>query len=148
MMNLDHHLEHIAGPNCGQIYAYNGHRISVEDMKGCKTFQYFEVKGNYFLTGLGDDMNNRNTNWPTVFPARHGMNSLQVDFNDDNGINADQYGVPLHPTCLEIFKRASLHRYGVVDMKGLTLWWTREHSSGVIHSFPREQAVKAALKEG
>ncbi|XEV03491.1 hypothetical protein FSHL1_008778 [Fusarium sambucinum] len=164
MLDNDH-FEHVAGPTCRQIDGYNGHRISAEEMKGCKTFQClmyksqdwqqqsddqdFEVKGNYFLTGLGDEMNSRNTNWPYVFPARHGTTSLQVEYNDENVINADQYGMPFHPTCLEIFKRASLHRYGVVDMKALTLWWTREHSHSLAYyRFPREQAVKAALKEG
>ncbi|KAG8671981.1 hypothetical protein FPOAC2_05346 [Fusarium poae] len=163
MLDTDHLLEHIAGPNCNQTIAYNGHRISAEDMKGCNTFQClvykpedwqpqsddqeFEVKGNYFLSGLGDDMPSQNTNWPGIFPARHGTVSLQVDYNDENGINADQYGMPFHPTCLEIFKRVSLYRYGFVDMQGLTLWWTRAHSSSITAAFPREQAVKSSFKD-
>jgi hypothetical protein len=58
-------------------------------MKGCNTLQClqlkprnwkseahdqdFEHKSNYFLTGISDFMPSRDSGWPTVLPARHGV---------------------------------------------------------------------------
>ena len=60
--------EHIAGPACGHKGGYSGHRISVEEMRGCTTLQClvrkpdgwhpedddegFEREGRHFLSGL------------------------------------------------------------------------------------------------
>lgn len=48
--DLEQH-EHIAGPDCGNTGGYNGHRISVEEMKGCTTSQCLIPKA---LTGFQD----------------------------------------------------------------------------------------------
>ncbi|GKU20984.1 unnamed protein product [Fusarium langsethiae] len=151
-------VEHIPGPDCGQCAAYNGHRISVEAMKGCNTFQClvykpqgwqtqadddeFEAKGDYLLSGLGDEMPSRDIDWPTVFPQRHGADSPRADPCIWDLDEANEYAMPFHPTCLEIFKRVSLHRYSVVNIHGLTQWWRIENTYRDFHDFPREKVVK------
>ena len=85
--------EHIAGIDCHSTRGYSGHRISVEEMKGCRAIQVllgkqsdwkpeagdedFELEGNYFLSGLGDgspaDLELRH-----IRPARHGIERALV----------------------------------------------------------------------
>ncbi|RGP76878.1 hypothetical protein FLONG3_4961 [Fusarium longipes] len=155
--------EHIPGLNCSEHGAYNGHRISIAAMKGCNTFQClvrkpkdwkpqpddeeFEVKGECFLSGLGDDMPSRDVDWPTVFPGRHGISQPRADniIWDENEMG--EYAMPFHPTCLEIFKRASLKHSGVVDIQGLTQWWRLENDYDDFHAFPRHEAVKKAQEQ-
>ncbi|CAG1992596.1 hypothetical protein SNK03_005443 [Fusarium graminearum] len=154
---------HVAGPDCGHNGAYNGHRISLEAMRGCNTFQClvykpedwtpqtndedFESKGKYFLSGLGDDMPSRDMAWPSVFPHRHDVDSPRADECIWNQDEADEYAMPFHPTCLEIYKRVSLKRNGVVDIQGLTLWWRRENTYDDFHHFPRDQDVNDAQEQ-
>ncbi|UZP38137.1 hypothetical protein NXS19_005953 [Fusarium pseudograminearum] len=154
---------HVAGPDCGNNGAYNGHRISLEAMRGCNTFQClvykpedwtsqtndedFESKGKYFLSGLGDDMPSRDIDWPTVFPHRHDVDAPRADECIWNEDEADECAMPFHPTCLEIYKRVSLQRNGVVDIEGLTLWWRREGTYEDFHQFPRDQAVIDAQEQ-
>jgi hypothetical protein len=81
--------EHIAGPTCKHERGYNGHYITVEEMRGCGTLQClvrkvrgwqpedddldFERQSNSFLSGLSDFMPSRDSNSPDVIPARHGV---------------------------------------------------------------------------
>lgn len=84
---IDKKLEHIAGPGCKNTQGYHGHRISVEEMRGCHTAQCLaqkgdewalepsdldcELQGKSYLTGVLDRV-------PPVgstlrfAPARHG----------------------------------------------------------------------------
>lgn len=87
--------DHIPGPDCTAKTGYSGHRISVEQMKGCKSFQClmkkrpnwvpieddedFEIESDFFLTGLGTDMPSRDENSPRVFPARHGADEIELE---------------------------------------------------------------------
>lgn len=89
------YCEHIAGPDCTSRVGYNGHRVSLEEMKGCRTFQCllpkpsnwvpsnddeeFEIEGDYFLSGLGIDMPSRDENYPLVFPVRHGAEEIHPE---------------------------------------------------------------------
>jgi hypothetical protein len=66
----DGRKEHIAGPNCVDGRGYSGHRISLEEMNGCRAVQClllkkidwkpepsdqdFELNSKVFLTGIGD----------------------------------------------------------------------------------------------
>ncbi|KAJ3544657.1 hypothetical protein NM208_g2939 [Fusarium decemcellulare] len=149
--------EHISGPECDQNLAYNGHFISAEAMRGCTTLQClvrksedwkpepddeaFEASGHFFLSGLSDHMPDKFDSGPTVFPERHSTGMLQAEnwFRDPN--DAERCSMPFHPTCLDIFKRASLHRYGVVDIECLTQWWALEAAYDYFLAFPRHQAV-------
>ncbi|RSL98801.1 hypothetical protein CDV31_012432 [Fusarium ambrosium] len=150
--------EHISGPKCNQGDAYNGHNISVEAMRGCKTSQClirkpddwepepddeeFEVSGHFFLSGLNDSMPSRDMSCPEVVPERHGNNTPNADNCVWNADDAEDYCMPFHPTCFEVFKRVTLHRYGVVDIECLTQWWAHEANYEDFHAFPRHPAVE------
>lgn len=87
--------EHIAGPDCTIVAGYSGYRISLEEMKGCTSFQClmekrrdwqpieddegFELESDFFLTGLGIDMPSRDENSPTVLPVRHGADLIEPE---------------------------------------------------------------------
>jgi hypothetical protein len=88
-------LEHIAGPGCTDGRGYNGHNISVEETRGCSTFQClahkshslrpeaddeeFELHSDYFLTGIHNKMPARDEHWPCVIPSRHGVDAILTD---------------------------------------------------------------------
>ncbi|ETS74354.1 hypothetical protein PFICI_14220 [Pestalotiopsis fici W106-1] len=138
--------------------AFNGHAISAEDMFGCTTLQClvpkdndgewesesddeeFEKSGRFFLSGLCDTSPSRDMNWPTVFPSRHDCSSPKADNIFYITEEAEEYSMPFHPTCLEVFKRASMLRNGAVDYEGLINWWIIEGGDGY-YSFPRDPAV-------
>lgn len=152
--------EHISGPECDQSNAYNGHNISAEAMRGCRISQClirkpedwepepdddeFEISGHFFLSGLSDFMPSRDMSSPEVFPERHGTDMPHADNCIWEVDEAENYCMPFHPTCFELFKRASLHRYGVVDIECLTQWWALEANYDDFHSFPRHPAVESA----
>jgi hypothetical protein len=131
-------LEHVPSHDCEQMSAYNGNAISAEAMLGCNTAQClvrktshwkqelddedFEVEGRFFLSGLSDKMPSTDMNIPSFFPPRHGI----IEQNADNYIWDTEPGetaMPFHPTCLEIFKRASIFRDQVMDLDGLEHIW-------------------------
>lgn len=85
--------EHIAGPGCSATSAYNGNRITVQEMKGCRIVrclakkkegwqaedddQDFELESDYFLTGLGDGSPFEDT-LRNIKPARHDVSEIEV----------------------------------------------------------------------
>ncbi|KAI1842601.1 hypothetical protein JX266_011214 [Neoarthrinium moseri] len=156
--------EHIAGGsdcriNCLGLEGggYNGHNISFEDMRWCKTAQFlvrkpdqwcaapdddeFERSGHYFLSGLSDSVPHCDFK-SEVFPRRHDVSSP----NGQNVIgtleDGQDYAMPFHPACLEVFKRASLYRYGQIDIEGLADWWFLEATQQSFYDFPRHSAVQ------
>jgi hypothetical protein len=160
---IDGPLEHIPGPQCKSSWAYNGHRISVEAMRGCNTYQClvqkregwapesddeeFEASGHWFLSGLSDNMASRDAGSSSdVFPPRHDSGDPFAENHrwDDEA----EYALPFHPACLEIYKRASLHRRGVIDMDGLgTEWWHREIDYENLDDVPRHPYVREAKEQ-
>ncbi|KAK7417483.1 hypothetical protein QQX98_004603 [Neonectria punicea] len=162
-----HILEHIAGPNCkGQSWCgggYNGNNISVEEMRGCNTLQClvrkkrdwqpedddedFEREGKFFLSGLSDYMPSRDMDSPTVFPSRHHCADPRADTYIWDEADIDDYAMPFHPTCLEVFRRASLHRYGRIDYEALVGWWRVDGVEERFDEFPRHPAVQAASEQ-
>lgn len=84
-------LEHIAGPECMDPSGYNGHRLGVEEMKGCRTVQCliwkdehwksepddqdFETHGKHCLSGLTDSLDTDGRRSP-LRPGRHGMTTI------------------------------------------------------------------------
>ncbi|KAM5354731.1 hypothetical protein ACJ41O_001378 [Fusarium nematophilum] len=152
--------EHIAAKDCRCQLGYNGHRISAEEMQRSTTAQFlvpkrtlqswkpepddedFEKEGDYFLSGLVDRMGRKNDrHLPPVYPRRHdtsrpqGVNCLR------NPGSAATAAMPFHPSCLEVFKRASLRRLGRVDIKALTDWYQYEATISDFFNFPRHPAV-------
>ena len=94
---MEYQIEHIAGPGCVHRGGYHGHAISLQEMRGCNTFQFllwkgnisftdsdnddeeFELRSDYHLTGLGDFMPSRDDTAPYVDPVRHGANQVCGD---------------------------------------------------------------------
>ncbi|KPM43224.1 hypothetical protein AK830_g3373 [Neonectria ditissima] len=162
-----HILEHIAGPDCvGESWCgggYNGNNISVDEMRGCNTLQClvrkqsdwqpdaddeeFEREGQFFLSGLSDYMPSRDMDSPTVFPARHHCADPRAETYIWDLSDLDEYALPFHPTCLEVFKRASLRRSGKVDYAALQGWWQIDGIEDNYDEFPRDEAVDEAREQ-
>ena len=47
-------VEHIAGPGCVSGRGYSGHRISLEEMKGCRAVQCLMIKNKDWLPEADD----------------------------------------------------------------------------------------------
>ena len=85
--------QHIADPGCASDDGYSGHRISIEEMKGCKAVQVlvkkgkawepedddqdFEIESELLLTGVGDGSPDDGP-LKDIKPARHGINSTHI----------------------------------------------------------------------
>ncbi|KAF2451018.1 hypothetical protein P171DRAFT_427261 [Karstenula rhodostoma CBS 690.94] len=135
-------VEHIAGPGCLNRAGYSGHEISVEEMRGCQVSQClmrksgnfepleddedFERKGAFCLSGLSDHMPSRDMNVPQVKPPRHGCERPHAENTVWDESVMEEYAMPFHPWCFEVFKRTSMLEYGTIDVGGLTSWWTEE----------------------
>lgn len=94
----DEQHEHIAGPGCMGVYEYNGHRISLEEMRGSRAArglakktsdwnseqddQDFEIGSNYFLTGI--NQSSSSPEWPleNLQPIRHGISKIRSSNTD------------------------------------------------------------------
>jgi hypothetical protein len=90
--------EHIAGPGCKHHGGYHGHRITTQEMRGCKTSQClvkketvwwpesddldFERESGQFLSGISDHMPSRDLSRPRFIPQRHGLENPNVDSHD------------------------------------------------------------------
>lgn len=91
-------VEHLPSPSCTFASGYNGHRISAEEMKGCranqclakKSFtlvsnqkewepedddQDFELESDYFLTGAGEG-SDAESDVEQITPVRHGVERI------------------------------------------------------------------------
>lgn len=155
--------EHVSATrDCYAHQGYHGIAISVEAMRGCNTAQClvpkptndwerwepraddepFEIEGDYFLSGLTDHMRDRDDEYPLVFPPRHNCNEPDADNYNHHNRSLSTLAMAFHPTCLEVFKRASMYRSGVVDIKGLTGWFRLEANHDAFYSFPRHSDVK------
>lgn len=156
-------LEHIAGPDCSQTAGYSGHSITAEEMRGCHTAQAlvpkpswwhpeaddeeFEATAYFFLSGLTDYMPSRDYSDPTVIPSRHGCSSPRTDNSFFDESTAKEMAMPFHPTCLEVFKRASLWGTGDVKMQDLMDWYRLEANFSQFDAFPRDEAAKRGREQ-
>ncbi|KAK5133062.1 hypothetical protein LTR08_008267 [Meristemomyces frigidus] len=156
-------VEHIAGPSCEASDGYSGHKLSAEEARGCTTLQClvrkppataplryqpepededFEREGGFFLSGLSDHMPSRDMDYPTVYPARHGCEDPQAENDVWEAQGAEEYAMPFHPSCLEVYKRACRLRTGGVDIEGLTGWWMLDAAGyDLFHRFDRDPDV-------
>lgn len=160
--------EHVsAAPDCWASEGYHGMDISVEAMRGCNTAQClvpkstedwdlfgpraddepFEIDGDYFLSGLTDHMRDKEDELLLVFPPRHGCSEPDVGNYLQPGWSLSSLAMAFHPTCLEVLKRASMHHYGVVDIKGLTGWFRLEANHDTFYSFPRHPDIQEGWHE-
>lgn len=154
-------LEYIAAKECQCLKGYNGHRISAVEMRACTTAQFLVPKqylygaewnaeqddeefegGEYFLSGLTDRVTTTNSRHsPHTWPKRHGVWRVGAANYLRNWSSAPQACMPFHPYCLEVYKRASLHRFGTLGIKALTDWYRLENNVRDFHLFPRHAAV-------
>lgn len=136
--------EHIAGPGCKALSAYSGHRITADEMYGCTTAQClvpkpadsgrgwspyeldqpFEASGQYFLSGLSDDMPSTDYGGPRFLPIRHGCDEAHA-WNSYYEPARYELAMPFHPACMEVYRRASLRKTGRFDVEGLMAWYTK-----------------------
>lgn len=56
-------------------------------------------------------------------------------------LDPDMYCMPFHPTCLEVYKRASILHLGHVDIAGLASWYRFQSDYDTYDNFPRDAAV-------
>lgn len=135
-------VEHIAGPGCLNRTGYSGHEITVEEMRGCQVSQClmrkltnfeplqddedFERTGNFCLSGLSDHMPSRDSNSPLVKPPRHSCERPHAENTIWDEAETEEYAMPFHPWCFEVFKRTSILEHGTIDVGGLTSWWTKQ----------------------
>ncbi|KAI9709191.1 MAG: hypothetical protein M1812_007776 [Candelaria pacifica] len=153
--------EHISGQGCASGRGYSGHRISLMEMKGCRTVQClvkkedgwkeedgdqeWERESEYFLTGWGDGSPDESP-LEDITPPRHGVDSLIISnicYSDD-----EDEGLPFHPSCFEIFKKVSLLRLGTIDVHGLWSWRLVEGSfEAFFEDFPRHYGIKNANEQ-
>ena len=159
------YVEHIAGPGCQNTSGYSGYEINADEMRGCQTLQClvrkpegyifdslpddeeFEGIGEFFLSGLSDHMPSRDYSIPRVFPPRHDCETPYAEnymFDEDE---AHDLALPFHPSCLEVYKRASKMFSGKIDINALTSWWSLEADYHLFHEFPRDPNVRACNKQ-
>lgn len=158
---VDRLWEHIAGPRCVQAGAYTANSLSMVEMQGCTTAQALCLKseteqvlqetddepwerdGKLFLSGIGDNMQSRDCGWLNVHPARRHRDEVHAEEYlwafDPDAVN--NYSMAFHPTCLEVYKRASILRTGSWDAAKLDAWWRDQDDRGHGHNIPRHQAI-------
>ncbi|KAL4734593.1 hypothetical protein BDV11DRAFT_174638 [Aspergillus similis] len=161
-------LEHLPGPACGEANAYSGAAISLAEMRGCRTAQFlvhkscapggwqpdglheaWEMTEDWFLSGVCDGMASRDSGYPTVWPARGGLEMVKsdnVNF-DPRHIDSNELAMPLHPWCFDIFSRQSRVLFNKVNVAGLMKWRNAECSYEAFHEFPRTADVFEAQEQ-
>lgn len=158
--------EHVAGLGCVSPYGYNGNNISAKEMKGCQTFQVLCQKpkrrkwrardddeefenetSTVCLSGLCDNLSSKTKTNRDFFPTRHDPTAPVVS-NHITPRFANRTGFAFHPACFEVFKRASLHRNGKVDIEALMDWFRLEGTrTRFFDKFPRAQEVRDSSQE-
>lgn len=169
--------EHIAGPGCMNTNGYNGTRISEEEMQYANTLQClvrklnggcgnhkisalsdwqsewddepWEQDSSWFLSGISDYMPSRDCDDPQVFPQRHGCdrpNAENVCWSRPTD-DSEQYAMPFHPSCFEIYRRAAIERHGHFNVDLLGSWYQLKSRYSEFHSFPRSEAVKKGERQ-
>lgn len=90
-MQWENNFTHLSGPKCSGGKAYNGNFITAQEMRGCTTAQClvykdenwspssddesFELEGDVFLSGLGDQVPSRDMGDVELTPVRHGLDN-------------------------------------------------------------------------
>ncbi|KAF1973492.1 hypothetical protein BU23DRAFT_598904 [Bimuria novae-zelandiae CBS 107.79] len=77
----------------------------------------YERGSRYCLSGLCGHVTTRDSGDDTFVPARHGVRDANVDSIVWDGL--EDYAIPFHPTCFDIFYRLSRQRFGHVAFEAL-----------------------------
>ncbi|KAF2757903.1 hypothetical protein EJ05DRAFT_476197 [Pseudovirgaria hyperparasitica] len=133
-----HEIEHTTeSADCSTVTAYNGNLIEFEEMRDCNVFQGmvrrqpnwapesddidYESASRYVFTGLCGHMSSTDLRFfPHLRPIRYGQDS--VFCNEYVWDPNDNYAMPFHPWCFDIYARLSRRCNGVVDVNGLMDW--------------------------
>ncbi|KAJ4251482.1 hypothetical protein NW762_011467 [Fusarium torreyae] len=96
--------------------------------------EFVETLDDWYLTDLRTTMGKYRRNPGMMRPVRP---------DNTTGLGYENYatGMPFHPPCFEVYKRASLNRYGFIDIDGLMQWFYREVDSQSFYKFPRHTTV-------
>lgn len=112
-------------------------------------------KGCYFVCRKGEKIvpaaDGSEDHWP---PPTSRYASADFDPDDDDECEEPErnncffavesegiQGMPFHPTCLEIFKKISIHRYSALDMEGFVSWYQLIVTHEKFYNFPRNSDV-------
>ncbi|KAL4767160.1 hypothetical protein BDW60DRAFT_220752 [Aspergillus nidulans var. acristatus] len=136
--NIPEDLEHLPGAAC--------------EMRGCRTAQFLVHKScaqDWFLSGVCGGMISRDLGYPTVWPARGGLETVQSDTVnfDPEHINSNEISMPFHPWCFDIFSRQFKALFYKVNVLGLMKWRNAECSYEVFHEFSRTADVLEAQEQ-
>ncbi|KAJ5125081.1 uncharacterized protein N7515_008906 [Penicillium bovifimosum] len=161
---LEEHIGYYDSPMSG----YSLDAISPEQAKGCRTAQFlvhkstatqpwqsdalhesWEVKGDWFLSGICDGIPSRDVDIPRVWPARNGMEDIEADNELPSYREGGPNGVamPFHPWCFDIFCRQSKVQFQEINVSGLMMWRNSELDWDVFRSFPRTEEVNRAREQ-
>lgn len=109
----------------------------------------WERESLWFLSGVSDHMPSRDYDDPRVLPPRHSCerpNAENICWSQQND-SSEQYAMPFHPSCFEIYKRVAIKRHGYLDVDLLGSWWQLKSRYADFHSFPRSEAVKMGERQ-
>ncbi|KAK5739442.1 hypothetical protein LTR17_005347 [Elasticomyces elasticus] len=132
--------EHIAGPNCELTLGYSGWRITAEEMRdilrclciAAKSEDWqpevgdkdYEVDATYcFVAGVSHSPDEFSAEEMT--PVRHGLEQTMINNEAMEGLGSDEeWAIPVHEACFQMFERVSREKLGKVDLDGL--WRLRD----------------------
>ena len=154
--------EHIAGPGCAMTNGYSGHRISVEEMQGSNIAQalcmdvdeddprlnqddeQWKQAVDWDVDGITDHMPEGECGFASFYSTNGGRRQVSVVNYVDNleGEEDKRFAIPFHPTCLEVFKRASLKRHGAYDLNSLGRLWLAHNTHATKLRVPKGEAFK------
>ncbi|KAJ5511426.1 Major facilitator superfamily domain general substrate transporter [Penicillium expansum] len=144
---------------------YSADAISPEEARGCRTAQFlmhkdsprdqwqadelhepWEINGDWSLSGICDGTPSRDTDIPTVWPMRNGIEDVEADNVNFAAREAvpDDIAMPFHPWCFDIFCRQSKIQFQRINISGLMAWRNAEFDWSAFKSFPRAKDVKSS----
>ncbi|KAK5720216.1 hypothetical protein LTR15_007489 [Elasticomyces elasticus] len=132
--------EHIAGPNCKSTQGYSGWRITVEEMGDILRCLCIAAKPEDWQPEIGDKDYEIDATYcfvagvskcPDEFeageltPTRHGLSDTMINNEAMEGLGSEEeWAIPIHEACFQMFERVSREKIGKVDIDGL--WRLRD----------------------
>ncbi|KAH7262871.1 hypothetical protein BKA59DRAFT_449089 [Fusarium tricinctum] len=137
--------EHIAAPSCQSLQGINGHALTVEQMKNCRSVRFLLPKPARLMAEASDELleqdsllfisgesNGSNSAagktvrvWRSFYPPRHGLREMITGWEFVE-VGCHEYDVlhplPVHSYCLDIYAKYSYRRLQRVDLDGIWHW--------------------------
>ncbi|OJJ08573.1 hypothetical protein ASPVEDRAFT_89784 [Aspergillus versicolor CBS 583.65] len=131
-------VEHLSGPGCRYPGAYHGHRISMQEMKGCDTVQALipgsgdraghwpppyhlpferdgDGEGRFVLSGLADSLGSR-SDVIQVYPERYDIRVIHVANQFVDPPSPAEAEVLFHPWCFGVFRQLCRSKLGYLPL--------------------------------